>query len=265
MKFILILYIFIGLSSYEHADQIKAMLPNSVTRFKVAPFSGVFLNTANVEGKNVYPDQMKNVFNMMNSSAGAQEGCLRSKLPGDQWKCMFAEEIIEHVKTPLMVMNSAYDSWSSFCIFTSEYVDPSSPRNGNCTAAPGWYDCIRTGACTDEQIDKYNKLWGDKFRNIIATNPGIKKDGNGAFVYSCHQHCAESNYNWWNRITLGDTTMREAFTKWYFSDNEPAQKHVYGDCSYTDGFYCNPTCAAASVDDLKSVDGYFKKISGWWN
>ena len=59
--------------------------------------------------------------------------------------------------------------------------------------------------------------------------------------------------------------MREAFTKWYFSDNEPAQKHTYGDCSYTDGFYCNPTCAAASVNDLKSIDGYFKRISGWWN
>ena len=253
---------YIGLSSYEHADQIKAMLPATVKRFKVAPFSGVFLNTANVKGEPVYPDQIKYLYKMMNSSAGVNEACLHAKYPNEEWKCMFAEELLDHIKTPVMVMNSAYDSWSSFCIFTSEYVDPSSPKNGNCTAVPEWRDCIRTGDCTDTQIDTYNKKWGDKFRQIIATNPGPKKDGNGAFIYSCHQHCSESNYNWWNRITLDGVTMREAFTKWYFSDGEPANIHTYGDCRYTDGFYCNPTCAAASVGEKMSIDSYFKKIAG---
>ena len=78
-----------GLSTYLHADYIKTKLPTS-TKYKAAPNSGFFLLHKTVAGVSLYPDEMKYVFNMQNSSGGVNSKCIASLGPADQWRCIFA-------------------------------------------------------------------------------------------------------------------------------------------------------------------------------
>jgi len=232
-----------GLSAFIHADQIAEMLPETVKRYKVAPMSGMFLRHANVNDEPVYEDQLRYVFAMQNASVGVDPHCLLAKSPMYMHLCMFGEETIKSTQTPIFVLNSMYDSWAMGCIMTLEPAGPGASQDGNCSAAPGWYNCMTQLSCSSEQWDEFNTKWADDFRNIINNNKGFQNPGNGLFAYSCYMHVAEVTGHW-NKITVNGVTMREAFTQWYLSDNDPASKHTYVDCRIDGDFSCNPTCAA---------------------
>jgi len=231
-----------GLSVFIHADQIGEMLPSSVKRYKAAPGSGLFLKHANVYDEPVFEDEMRHVFAMQNSSVGVDAHCLLAKSPMYMYTCLFASEAIRPIQTPMFVMNSIYDSWAASCIFTAEPEAPSATTpDGNCSAAPGWANCVNALSCTAEQWDEFNTKWGDDFRTVIKSD-GFQNRGNGLFAYSCYYHVAETTGHW-NKIAINGVTLRQAFTKWYLSNDEDASKHTYVDCRIDGNFNCNPTCA----------------------
>jgi len=229
-----------GLAVYLHADQIGEMLPGSVHRYKAIPFSGVFLDHPNAENIPVYTPQIQKVFSMQNCTAGVNVRCLVSKSPRYMHLCMMAEYTMQHTETPLFVMNSAYDSWSTECILGSEPVVEPTILNGNCSAVPGWYNCeLNHSQCTQNQWAQIEQ-WGNDYSDRIENNAAVLADGNGIYEYSCHRHCAELGH--WDTITVQGTVMRDALIKWYYSKNEPASKHTYKDCKNKGSFCCNPTC-----------------------
>ena len=230
-----------GLAAYIHADHVAEMLPQTVRRYKAAPGSGVFLRHANVEGEPVYEQRMMRAFMMQNSSSGVDVHCLVSKSPRYMYLCLFAEEVISHLQTPLFVLNSMYDKWSIRCIQAAEPVQDGSPQNENCSAVPGWYDCAENAACTAEQW-RANEQWGADFRDMMSNTRAFSADGNGVFAYSCNLHGAEKNDDAWNKIAINGVTMRQAITNWYYSDGDPASKHTYVDCAISGNYHCNPTC-----------------------
>jgi len=232
-----------GLATFIHADQIGEMLPNTVQRYKAAPFSGLFLRHDNVLGEPVYESQLRYVYMMQNCSVGVDPRCLLAKSPMYMYLCMFGEETIKSTQTPMFVMNSIYDKWSARCIMSAEPLDPQSTVNGNCTAVPGWFDCIYHNSCSNEQWDMFNTKWGDDFRQVITTTDAFKNRGNGVYAYSCFYHDAEI-IGHWTKISVNGVTMAKAFSNWYFSNNEPASKHTYIDCKINGNFKCNPTCSA---------------------
>merc|ERR1712151_899055 len=61
----------------------------------------------------IYPNEMKYVFNMQNSSSGVNQACLASYASSlsESWRCIFANESYAHSKTPMFPLNSALDSW----------------------------------------------------------------------------------------------------------------------------------------------------------
>jgi len=233
-----------GAATYIHADQIASMLPKTVKRYKAVPFSGMFLNHANVENKMVYNAQLKHVFEMQNSTYGVDTHCLVGKTEENRHFCMFGQETIKHSITPFFVFNSMYDAWSLSCILTTEPVRASSSANYNCSAAPGWKKCVMNETCTAEQWKELNTKWGDDYRTMLETNRGLKTRGNGLFAYSCHFHDAEIKGHHWNGIKINGVSMREAFVNWYYSNNEEASKHTRIDCKINGNFHCNPTCSA---------------------
>jgi len=231
-----------GLAAYIHVDQIAEMLPKTVKRYKAAPVSGLFMKHNNVVDEPVYENQLRYVFMMQNSSAGVDSHCLLAKSPMYMYLCMFGAETIRSTQTPVFVLNSIYDGWSLRCIMTAEPVDPSSTSNGNCTAVPGWSNCIYSGDCTKEQWDDFNTKWGDDYRVMLDKTEAFHNRGNGVFAYSCCYHDAEITGHW-NKITVGGLTIRQALTRWYLSKDEDASLHTYIDCKIDGNFFCNPTCA----------------------
>ena len=230
-----------GLATVLHADQVRALLPRTVRRYKAAAMSGVFLAHANLRGEAVYEAQMRRVFAMQNASAGVAPACLAAKGAQHKHECLFAADALDHVATPVFVMNSVYDKWSLRCILTAEPVDARATQNGNCSALPGWRACISDAACTAEQLALLDRAWGDDFRATVAAHAAFARTGNGLYAYSCIDHGAEI-LGKWNQIAIHGVTIRAALTQWFFSDNEPAAAHTYTDCTLNGKYQCNPTC-----------------------
>jgi len=230
-----------GLSVFLHADQVRDMLPKSVTRYKAAAFSGVFLDHGNAEGKKVYTDQLKKVFTMQNCSGGVDLHCLLSKSPQYMYMCMFGQYSMAHMESPLFVSNSKYDGWSTQCILGAEPIAVHPAADGNCSAVPGWSQCEYQKKCTKEQWDHISE-WGDSFNDIVSSDTKMNEKGNGLFEYSCHKHSSEMRFEGWNTVVVNGTLMRDAIGKWYFSTDEPASKHTYKDCRNNGDYCCNPTC-----------------------
>jgi len=230
-----------GMATFYHIDVIKSFMPPSVTRFKAAPFSGVFLDNPNVLGERTFRDTLTNVFNGQNCSGSVNPKCAEAYGPaGEYWRCFFAEYTLNYTDTPMFVLNSPDDVIGLFCIALGNYVTGITNGTGNCSAIPGWEECENNLNCTFEQWSQIME-YGQSFRTKIGGNYKLNQDGNGLFEYSCFTHSIESSYGW-NQVKVQGTLMRDAVRDWFFSDNEPASKHTYTDCISTVIPACNPTC-----------------------
>jgi len=230
-----------AMASYYHADEIKSMLPET-TRFKTAPFSGIFLDRPNAVGENFFASLFERVYKMHNCTNKLNAKC-HEKYPGDDgYKCFFAERSIEFTETPIFAINSAYDLVAMLCIVMGEpLVSPSTSGVGNCSAIPGWEECENDFKCTPEQWSKLEE-YADAWREIVYKSPKLTSPGNGVFEYSCFTHAEEPYNPQWKTYSVEGIILRDAVRDWFFSDNDPASKHFYEDCNNTNTTDCNPTC-----------------------
>jgi hypothetical protein len=99
-----------GLTAYMHADYVAAKMPASVKT--VAMADAMFsIDTTDFHGDPVFPDIMAWVYSAMNCTASVNQGCLAANPNGTA--CMFGANTAPHVKTPLFVLNSKYDTWQA--------------------------------------------------------------------------------------------------------------------------------------------------------
>lgn len=235
-----------GLAAYLHADYVHEKLRElapQMMKFRVSPVSGFFLLHNTVDGKPVYPTQMKNIFHLANSTYGVNDKCITAMPDTDKWKCNFAQEAYAYTDSLTFPINSALDSWQTGCIYTAEleagFPNQTDTRNGICYATPGWKNCSSNPeTCTASQMTVMNKYITD-FVNIVQGTKTYK----GGFVYSCHSHCAGIAGGWSYKIN--GVSMQQAVSKWWNSaGSDPPSQHSYMPCHYktTSPHKCNPTC-----------------------
>ena len=248
-----------GLAAYLHADyvneRVRALAPG-LTRVKAAPVSGFFLDHTNVKGVDVYPAQMKYVFEMTN--ARVNSNCIAAMAAGDEWKCNMAPHTYPYITTPIMVLNSAMDAWQSRCILGSAAV-PNFPNqtgveNGLCSAVPGYNKCLRDPEkkCSAGQVPAVNN-YIDSFMAAMQAAPTFTKPGNGAFIHSCDVHCEAQSSHYYSGIEVDGVRMRDALAKWWHDPvTTPASNHTYLPCHLKEGDVsdrrCNPTCRGPGLD-----------------
>jgi hypothetical protein len=251
-----------GLSTYLHADYVAAnfIKPNRPSPpgqsrpgyYGAVPVSGFFLDAPNVDGQHIYRDEIQVINALSNASApgGTNDACLAANPGSNAWKCNMAPYVYQYITTPIFPLNSAYDSWQTGCILTSEPVSNlnNTQVNGNCSAVPGWYNCSKSEeACTPAQISAgYNPYRAQFIAAMNATNTAGKR-GNGGFINSCHTHC-EGQGGGYDTYAIGGITMQQAVTAWWNSaGTAPAVSNWHWDCQYTTTgapFQCNPTCGS---------------------
>lgn len=253
-----------GLATYLHTDYVQSQLKElapGLRKFKSSPISGMFLYHDTVEGKSVYQTEMQYIFALANSTHGVNERCIRSMSAIDAWKCNFAEMAYAHIQAPIFPLNSALDSWSAPCIFTSElpenFPHQAAVGNGVCGAADGWSSCAGDWTkCDSLQMAKMNGFIVD-FNTMLAGVQTLRRLGNGAFIHSCYTHCeAQSNYGW-THFEVNGVTMQKAFSQWWNSKvTVPAKDntHSHG-CTYGTNpvASCNPSCSAREAQDIEIV------------
>ena len=93
-----------------HADFIKSKL-NPSTKVRAVADSGYFVDLATQHGTNKTRDMFNHMLLTHNSSSSLHPACIKRTSVVKHWKCFFPQYFSDLVKTPIFVLQSAYDVW----------------------------------------------------------------------------------------------------------------------------------------------------------
>ncbi|XP_066932066.1 uncharacterized protein [Clytia hemisphaerica] len=98
-----------SMAAIFQADYIASRFPTTVP-VRVLADAGFFIDTAPIGGKSL-EIAFKKVYEMQNASAGLNQDCTND-FKNQPWKCFLPAIATQYVKTPMYVLNSAYDIWA---------------------------------------------------------------------------------------------------------------------------------------------------------
>ncbi|CAL5401996.1 unnamed protein product [Camellia sinensis] len=137
----------------------------------------------------------------------------------DPTSCFFPENLIANVKTPLFILNAAYDSWQVQASLAPVSADPSG----------SWRDCkMNHASCSESQIQ-----FLQDFRNhmLNAIEGFSTSEENGLFINSCFAHCQTEGQDTWfadDSPLVGNKGIALSVGDWYF--DRSSVKAI--DCAY---------------------------------
>lgn len=173
-----------GLSTYAHADTWAAALPKA--RVVAMPDSGFFLNYAAPDVTPTYPQRMQWTYENANVSGGGllSPKCIAAHA-GEEYLCMFAENLAPTLATPTFALQSIYDSYQIGAILHANASDAAA-------------------------VNTYGALLRTRLHAALLSNPK-----NGAAIDACYHHCGRTS---WSDIGFAgidfDHTQGEAFASW---------------------------------------------------
>ncbi|OAY42467.1 pectin acetylesterase 12 [Manihot esculenta] len=210
-----------GLASILHCDEFRNLFPRT-SRVKCLSDAGLFLDAVDISGGHT-------LRNMYSGVVGLQG--VRNNLPRictnhlDPTSCFFPQNIIGNVKTPLFILNAAYDSWQ----IQSSLAPPTADPHGY------WSECRKNHAkCSTSQIQF---LQGFRNQMLRAIRGFSMSRQNGLFINSCFAHCQSERQDTWfadDSPVIGNKAIAIAVGDWYF--DRAAVKAI--DCAYP----CDKTC-----------------------
>ncbi|KAL4605086.1 hypothetical protein ACB092_09G003300 [Castanea dentata] len=210
-----------GLATLIHCDSFRELLPKDTT-VKCLADAGFFLDEKDILGNRTMRSFYNDVVHLQGVSKSLHKDCVARMEPS---KCLFPQEIIKNIKTPVFLVNPAYDIWQIQNILIPDASDP----HGN------WQNCrLSIRSCNSSQI---GILQG--FRNSLLRALGEfqKIKEGGMFINSCFIHCQTWMAEIWHSAKsprINNRTIAESVGDWFF--NRKAVKQI--DCPYP----CNPTC-----------------------
>ncbi|XP_010529277.1 PREDICTED: pectin acetylesterase 8 [Tarenaya hassleriana] len=210
-----------GLASMLHCDSFRALLPMG-TKVKCLSDAGFFVNTRDVSGVQYIRQYFKDVVTLHGSAKNLPPSCTSKLNPA---LCFFPQYVARRIRTPLFLLNAAYDSWQIKNILAPRAADP----NGK------WQSCeLDIKNCQPNQI----KVMQDFRLQFLSAVTGLgKSPSRGMFIVSCYTHCqteTQTSWFWTDSPRLNRTTIARAVGDWVY-DRKLFQKI---DCPYP----CNPTC-----------------------
>lgn len=169
---------------------------------------------------------LRNLYNGVVSLQGVKNNlpraCTNYRTPT---LCFFPQNIIGNIKTPLFILNAAYDS----------YQIPSTIAPASADPLGYWRDCrYNLAKCSPGQL---KVLQGFRNHMLHAVKGFARSKQNGLFMNSCFAHCQSERQNLWfsdNSPVLKNKPIAVAVGDWYFNRTEV--KAV--DCPYP----CDNAC-----------------------
>ena len=138
-------------------------------------------------------------FNLSKPSAALAPGCL-AKNKQQPWLCMYVNETLPFVKTPLYLVNQLASIWDTFC-----NIDGAMVQNAlqiSCTphgdfSIMEWHYCfqyvsggrVKGGGqrgCTAQEIIGVVNPMQEQYINDTLKSGLMARPGNGGFYHSCH-------------------------------------------------------------------------------
>ncbi|KAJ9536831.1 hypothetical protein OSB04_029564 [Centaurea solstitialis] len=210
-----------GLTSILQCDNFRSLLPAS-TKVKCLSDAGFFINAKTVIGTSHIEGFYADVVKTHGSAKVLSPECVAKLGPG---LCFFPQNMVQYIKTPIFLINAAYDSWQVKNILAPGVAD----RKGT------WRECkLDITKCSSAQL---NILQGYRLEFLKALTGFGNSPSRGMFINSCYSHCQTGIQETWLRDDsplLGNTTIAKAVGDWYYERN--AFKKI--DCPYP----CDKTC-----------------------
>lgn len=139
---------------------------------------------------------MQNIFNISKSSYGVDETCLlASKSIEDQWECMFAPYSYKYISTPLLVINSQYDSWQLQNILQVPY--------------PCYHNVSTCNSTEWDLIDNYHENYFGNITTILQEN---------CWIDSCFLH-GQILEKYYNQPKVDNVTMNDIISSFVLIEN----------------------------------------------
>ncbi|XP_059647036.1 pectin acetylesterase 5-like [Cornus florida] len=210
-----------GLATLIHCDNFREILPKAAN-VKCLSDAGFFLNQIDIAGNHTIESFYHDVVHLQGVAKGLDKDCMARTEP---FKCFFPQEFINNIKTPLFLVNPAYDFWQIQHILVPDASD----------LHHSWFKCrLNIRDCNPSQIEV---LQG--FRNSLldALKEFQRNKEGGMFINSCFIHCQTWTAETWHSPIsprINNKTIAESVGDWYF-DREVVKQI---DCAYP----CNPTC-----------------------
>ncbi|KAK2456840.1 pectin acetylesterase [Trifolium repens] len=210
-----------GLASIIHCDEFQSLLPKP-SKVKCISDAGFFLDAIDVSGGRSLRDLFGGVVQLQEVHKNLPKNCI-SRL--DPTSCFFPQNLVEHVETPLFLLNAAYDVWQVRSSLAPATADPLGT----------WNDCKSNHAeCNSSQIQ-----FLQDFRNQMLDDVKdfSKSSQTGLFINSCFSHCQSERHELWfadNSPLIDDKPIAVAVGDWFF-DREVVKAI---DCPYP----CDNSC-----------------------
>ncbi|XP_030529536.1 pectin acetylesterase 12 [Rhodamnia argentea] len=210
-----------GLASILHCDEFRDLFPRT-TKVKCLSDAGLFLDAADVSGGHTLRNIYSGVVNLQGVKSNLPRVCTNHL---DPTSCFFPQNLIAGIKTPLFLLNAAYDAWQLQASLAPSSADP----HGY------WRQCTLNNAkCSNSQIQF---LQGFRNQMLNAIRGFSSSRQNGLFLNSCFAHCQSERQDTWfadDSPTIGNKAIALAVGDWYF--DRAAVKAI--DCAYP----CDKTC-----------------------
>ncbi|KAK4586265.1 hypothetical protein RGQ29_023444 [Quercus rubra] len=210
-----------GLASILHCDEFRGLFPWT-TKVKCLSDGGLFLDTIDVSGRRTLRNMFRGVVWLQGVKKNLPWSCANHLNPT---LCFFPQHLIADIKTPLFLLNAAYDMWQ----IQASLAPPSADPHGH------WHACRKNYAhCTLSQIQFFQ---GFRNQMLNAVKGFSRSNKNGLFINSCFAHCQTERQDTWfaqRSPHIGNKGVAESVGNWYFDRADI--KAV--DCP----FPCDKTC-----------------------
>ncbi|KAL9141106.1 hypothetical protein ABFS82_14G081100 [Erythranthe guttata] len=210
-----------GLASILHCDEFRTLFPLS-TKVKCLSDAGLFMDAADVSGGRTLRTFFDGVVTLQGVKKTLPTTCT-DRL--DPTSCFFPQNLIANIKTPLFLLNAAYDAWQVQASLAPPTADP----HGN------WHDCkLNNERCSATQI-QFLQGFRNEMLNAVKGFGASKQ--NGLFINSCFAHCQSERQDTWfadDSPIINNKPVAIAVGDWYF--DRASVKAI--DCAYP----CDTTC-----------------------
>ncbi|KAJ0740260.1 putative pectinacetylesterase/NOTUM [Helianthus annuus] len=130
-----------GLAAILYCDKFRAMLP-ATSRVKCVPDAGYLVHVKDISGKYHFQKFFNKIIKLHNSKINLPTSCTSKMKSG---LCFYPQFILPEIKTPVFVINSAYDSYQVQNILAPEEAD----------RYDSWSACkLNTSNCSRTQLMK---------------------------------------------------------------------------------------------------------------
>ncbi|KAJ8526470.1 hypothetical protein K7X08_028947 [Anisodus acutangulus] len=210
-----------GLASILHCDEFRTLFPSS-TKVKCLSDAGLFMDATDVSGGHALRDVFQGVVSLQGLQKMLPSTCTKQH---DPTSCFFPQNLIGNIKTPLFLLNAAYDSWQVQSSLATPVADPKGL----------WKDCKRNNElCSASQIQFLQGFRNDMLNAIKGFAASTQ---NGLFINSCFAHCQSERQDTWfadDSPLIDNKPVALAVGDWYF--DRAGVKAI--DCAHP----CDKTC-----------------------